>query len=65
MNGKLMLYRDQHGHVWFAHSAKELQRKLSGRISKMYVDRDGKTFHEGYVVGNHWCRAFVPYERQV
>jgi hypothetical protein len=62
MNGKTMLYVDQFGNRWFARTVAELRQKIGyGRVSKMYVDGiDGKTSHIGYVVGGHWCEAFVP-----
>lgn len=64
MNGTLMLYRDQYGNTWFARTAAELRRNIGrGRVSKMYVDKtDGRTKHVGYIVGTHWCTAYVPYE---
>ena len=66
MNGKVMLYIDQHGDRWYAKSVRELHRRLGGaRPSKMYVDKkDGGTVHIGYVIGTHWCNAFVPYEKK-
>jgi len=64
MKGKRMLYLDQYGNHWVADSVRELRRKVGGgRVSKMFIDRtDGTTLHIGYVVGSHWCTAFVPYE---
>lgn len=64
MKGRLMLYVDQYGNRWYAETVEELRRKIGGgRVSKMYRDKkDGKAVHTGYVVGKHWCTAYVPYE---
>jgi len=72
MKGRLMLYIDQHGNRWWARSVRELRQQIgngSSRVSKMYHDKYVKpgsveqvTYHTGYVVGQHWCTAFVPYE---
>ena len=66
MNGTSVLYRDQYGAAVWAKSARELQRIVHGRLSKMYLDkRDGRTMHIGYVVGARWFQAYIPYEKQV
>lgn len=65
MNGKRMLYRDQYGNQWQASTVEELRKQIGGHVSRMYVDKGGKTFHVGYVVGQHWCQAYVPYEAEV
>jgi len=61
MNGKHTLYIDQYGtkfHCLYVYELKT-EHHLSGKISKMYVDgKDGKTYHIGYVVGNHWLTAY-------
>ncbi len=66
MNNKLMLYVDQYGEQWTAKTVKELRSQIGGggsRVSKMYTDKtDGSSRHIGYVIGQHWCRAFVPFE---
>jgi len=70
MKGRLMLYIDQYGNRWWARTVAELRQQIgngSSRVSKMYHDKymkDGtqRTYHTGYVVGQHWCTAFVPYE---
>lgn len=64
MNGKPLLYLDQYGNKWWAHTRKELVAKIGGgRVSKMYVDKlDGRTVQTGYVVGPHWCTAYQPLE---
>lgn len=62
MNGTLVLYLDQFGNHWRAHTVRELREQIGGgRIFKMYRDtRDGGHVHVGYVVGRHWCEAFQP-----
>jgi hypothetical protein len=65
MNGKIMLYLDQFGNRFWAHSVRELRERIGGgRVSKLYQDkRDGSAVHIGYVIGQHWLSAFVPVER--
>ena len=61
LKGKLTLFIDQYGSRWEASTVKELQAMIGGRVSKMYTDdKAGNRYHIGYVVGNLWCRAFVP-----
>lgn len=63
MRGKMTLYIDQWGNKWYVKSVRELHRVLGGkRPSKMYRDTPAGTIHTGYVVGRHWCTAYVPYE---
>ena len=65
MNGILTLYLDQYGNRWFARTVRELREQIGGRVSRMFCDKaDGSTVHVGYVVGQHWCTAFRPYERE-
>ena len=63
MNGKTVLYIDQWNNRWYAKTVAELQQKVGGgHVTKMYVDGvDGKTYHVGYVIGQHWCSAFIPF----
>lgn len=63
MNGKHILYIDQYGQHFSAATVKELRECVGGgRVSKMYMDGgDGKTYHVGYVIGNHWLSAYVPF----
>lgn len=67
MNGKLTLYRDQHGNCFYAKTLRELRGKIGmggSRVSKMYVDtKDGRVLHVGYVIGSHWLTAFQRVER--
>jgi hypothetical protein len=68
MNGKLILYIDQYGQKYFCRYIKELKTKhfLSGKISKMYIDnKNGKPLHIGYVIGQNWLRAYIPYKQEV
>ena len=65
MNGKTVLYIDQYGSKYACQYVKDLKRVhyLTGEISKMYVDgKDGKRYHVGYVVGQHWLRAYTPFK---
>lgn len=63
MNGNLTLYLDQYGNHWFARTVDQLREQIGGRVSKMYVDKtDGSIAHIGYVIGQHWCRAYRPVE---
>jgi hypothetical protein len=63
MRGKWVLYVDQYGNKFGAHSLKQLREQVSGRVSKMYVDKKvGGTVHCGYVVGQHWLTAYIPLE---
>lgn len=63
MNGKLTLYVDQYGNNWYARTVKELREQIGGSVQKMYEDKtNGSAVHIGYVVGQHWCRAFQPVE---
>ena len=63
-----MLYIDQYGNKFFAKTVKELRSMIGGggsRVSKMYRDKpNGKVIHVGYVIGNHWLSAYVPFERE-
>lgn len=64
MKGKLVTYIDQYRRVIVARTVKELRESAGGgRVSKMYVDKkDGSVAHVGYIVGQSWFMAFVPYE---
>jgi hypothetical protein len=68
MNGKPIIYIDQFGSKYFCYNVKDLKEVhyLSGKVSKMFVDsKDGKTYHVGYVVGQHWLDAYVPFRKEV
>lgn len=61
LKGKCTLLVDQYGYNIYASTLKEVHEQVRGHISKMYrEDKDGKTYHIGYVVGEHWFRAFKP-----
>lgn len=62
LHGKYTLFIDQYGNCWEARTVLELRDKIGGgRVSKMYVnDRSGNCYHIGYVIGRHWCTAYVP-----
>jgi len=64
MKGKKILYIDQYGHKLFANTVAELKRMVGrGKLSRMYRDKaDGRTVHVGYVIGNRWFTAFIPFE---
>jgi hypothetical protein len=70
MNGRLMFYVDQYGDYYWTTTVRELRDKVRSRgygskVSRMYVDTsDGRRLHIGYVVGQRWCRAYIPYERE-
>ena len=58
----MTLYIDQYGNKFFAKTLKELKAEIGRtKASKMYVDStDGKTYHIGYVIGEHWLKAYTP-----
>jgi len=65
MRNKLTLYIDQYGQRYYAMTVKELRRKIGGggcRVWKMYQDEKGKSFHVGYVIGEHWLTAYHPHK---
>jgi hypothetical protein len=62
------LYLDQYGNQWFARTVAELRKQIGAggsRVTRMYEDRGNRVIHVGYVIGQHWCRAFAPIEKQV
>lgn len=66
MNGKQCLYVDQWGNKFYARTIAELRGKIGmggSRVSKMYRDKKGgASVHVGYVIGQHWLTAYVPFE---
>ena len=64
MRGKTCLFVDQYGNRWFAKTVKELRSKIGmggSRVGKMFRDTaNGGAVHVGYVIGRHWCEAFMP-----
>lgn len=59
-----MLYIDQHGHKIWARTVADLCKQAGrAKASEMYLDKaDGRTVHVGYIVGDSWFTAYVPYE---
>ena len=63
LNGNQTLLIDQYGQPVWARTLAELRQKVPGRVSKQYADKkDGRTVHNGYVVGSRWFTAFQPIE---
>jgi hypothetical protein len=62
MNGKLAHFKDQYGYWYVASSLKELKSKykLTGKVDKMYIVDEGKTYHIGYVIGKLWLNVYFP-----
>lgn len=58
------LFIDQYGRKIWARTVHELREKAGGgRVNKQYIDKhDGRTVHNGYVVGQSWFTAFRPLE---
>jgi hypothetical protein len=56
------LYLDQYCNKFYADTVKSLKQQIGKtKASRMYVDgKDGKTYHIGYVIGEHWLTAFQP-----
>jgi hypothetical protein len=68
MKNKITLYVDQYGMRFYAKTVKELRKQIGGggsRISRMYIDQDGKIYHKGYVIGRHWLTAYQPIMNEV
>lgn len=60
---------DQYGETYhnLRYPRKQLMEMHGIRhVSKMYVDRRGKTFHVGYVVGRCWITLYhvKPFEKE-
>ena len=62
MNGNFRLWLDQYGNRFTSRTLKELRQQISGRCAKMYVDRNGRSVHVGYVIGQHWLSMYAPVE---
>lgn len=62
LNGKYTLFIDQCGNRYEARTVSELRAEVGGgHVSKMYVDdKSGNRYHIGYVIGRHWCTAYMP-----
>lgn len=63
---KATLYLDQYGTRFYASTVKELRAQIGmggSKVSKMYRDKkDGSIVHVGYVIGQHWLKAYAPVE---
>lgn len=65
---QLLMYLDQYGYKYYAHSLQELKKEVcpytkSPKVSIMYQDKkDGSTVRCGYIVSDHWLTAYIPYE---
>ena len=62
MNGKSVFYVDQYGRGVHASTVKELQRKVGGRVAKIYSDTPNGLKHVGYVVGSSWFKMYAAVE---
>ncbi len=64
---KSVLYIDQYDNHYWARTVKELRSKIGrggSRVSTMYRDKkNGPPVRIGYVIGQHWLTAYVPFER--
>lgn len=56
------LYVDQFGNRFYARTLSDLRAQIPGGISKMYIDRDGGSWHIGYIIGQHWLTKYAPVE---
>lgn len=64
MKPGLYMAIDQYGHTFHGlkYPRKDLMEHLRYRSArKMYADyeKDGRTYHVGYVVGPHWCTVYA------
>ena len=61
---RTLLLVDQYGCMYRADSVKSLVRAVgygSPRVRRMFRSTpDGGMEHVGYVVGDRWCRAYLP-----
>lgn len=54
------------GKRFYAHTIKELRSQIGNggsKVNKMYVDKDGHTYHIGYVIGPYWLEMYEPVMR--
>ncbi len=65
MNGQTIAYIDQYGQWIWAKTIKQLCEKCGRKSArKQYSDgKDGKSYHTGYIVGDRWFTAFIPYRK--
>ena len=61
---RMLLLVDQYGCMYRADSVESLAREVSGgaspRVSRMLRRTPNGVEHVGYVVGDRWCRAYLP-----
>lgn len=58
---KMYMAIDQYGTTYHGlkHPRKDLLERLGyASAKKMYVDKDGKTYHTGYVIGGAWLDVY-------
>lgn len=65
MKKPVVLYIDQHGNPFWAHTLKELRAQIPGKVSIMYRDVGKDVYQEGYVIGRHWLQAYTPLRKKV
>ena len=61
---------DQNGstHHALKHPRKDLLERLNARTAdRMFIQRDGRTYHIGYVIGDRWLTLYEvkPFRREV
>jgi len=61
------LYVDQWGNHFYADTVKELKEEVgAGKVRIMYRDKkDGSTVRCGYIIGQHWLEAYMPFEQKI
>ena len=68
--GKAYMAIDQDGNTHHAlrHPRKDLLERLNARTAdRMFVNRSGRTYHVGYVIGDRWLTLYevMPLRREV
>lgn len=60
--GQSVLFINQYGDKIWARSLKELRTLANGgKVAKQYCDdKQGKTWHTGYIIGEQWFTAYLP-----
>jgi hypothetical protein len=62
-----MIAIDQYGDYMYIegkHPRKELTEKLGVKhCEKMYADRNGKTYHVGYIISGRWFNLYTKWEK--
>jgi len=66
LHGNPTLFVDQYGYKYTAKTLADLHKQVGkGRVERMFLDQNGKTYHIGYIVGKLWLRAYLPYAQAV